>query len=47
MPNLVSNLEAFGKKTLTSTYKGIPLGADGQRIEEFLKIKPNLFTSGF
>ena len=47
MSNLVSNLEALGKKTLTSAYKGIPLEADGQYIEEFLKGKPNIFTSGF
>lgn len=47
MPNLVSNLEALGKKTLTSVYKGIPLEAEAQRIEEFLRTNPNLFTSGF
>lgn len=47
MPNLASNIEAFGKKTLTSAYKGIPIDAEGQCIEDFLKTKPNLFTAGF
>lgn len=40
-------IEALGKMIITSAYKGFPLAAKGQAIEEFLKSKPNLFTAGF
>ena len=40
-------LEKLKTITLNSFYKGFPLAAEGQSIEEFLMSKPNLFTAGF
>lgn len=40
-------IEELKAKTLSSFYKGFPLAADGQTIEDFLASKPNLFTAGF
>lgn len=41
------SLDTLGKRTITSAYKGFPLAAEGQSIEEFIASKPNIFTTGF
>lgn len=41
------SLDTLGKRIITSGYKGFPLSAEGESIEEFLASKPNIFTTGF
>jgi D-serine dehydratase len=47
MANSMIKIEELKARTLGSFYKGFPLAADGQSIEEFLQSKPNLFTASF
>lgn len=47
MVSSLVKLEELKTRTLNSFYKGFPLAADGQSIEEFLKSKPRFFAAGF
>jgi D-serine deaminase-like pyridoxal phosphate-dependent protein len=47
MASTMVKIDELKKRKLNSFYKGFPPAADGQSIEEFLSLKPGLFTAGF